>query len=94
MSVPSAPNITSIDSANESLIVNFIPPLNDGGFVIVNYSYSLDNGIIFKISNTYQSPIKINNLINGNTYEIIIKAINAMGMSDSSNMVVGIPINN
>jgi hypothetical protein len=94
MSVPSAPNITSIESANESLIVNFIPPIDDGGFMIVNYMYSLDNGNIFQYSNTYQSPIIINNLINGNTYEIIIKAINAMGMGDISNMVVGIPINN
>ena len=58
MSVSSSPNITSIDSANESLIVNFIPPLNDGVFMIVNYMYSLDNGNIFEYSNNYQSPIK------------------------------------
>jgi hypothetical protein len=30
-------------------------------------------------------------VINGNTYEIIIKAINAVGEGDNSNMIVGIP---
>lgn len=50
--------------------------------------------ICLSIQILIKTPIKINNLINGNTYEIIIKAINAMGMGDTSNMVVGIQINN
>jgi hypothetical protein len=57
MSVPSAPNIISINSQNESLLVNFIPPIDDGGFMIINYKYSLDNGNKFQYSNTYQNPI-------------------------------------
>lgn len=92
MSAPSAPNITLIESGNESLIINFDPPLNDGGYLIINYYYSLDNGITFIYSNCYKSPIIINNLINGNEYQIIIKAINAMGIGESSNMMIGIPL--
>ena len=90
MSAPSAPNITSIDSSNESLTVNF-KSTDDGEYPITNYIYSLDNGINYQFTSYYQSPILINNLINGTQYEVIIKAVNAMGFGEKSNMIVGIP---
>ena len=91
MSVPSAPFITSIDSGNESLTVIFNPPINDGGYPITNYFYSLDNGINYQYNMNNQSPIVITGLINGTQYEVVIKAVNAMGFGEKSNMVVGIP---
>jgi len=91
MSIPSSPYILSIDSENESLTVNFIPPQNDGGYPITYYLYSIDNGITYEYSNYYQSPIKINNLVNGVQYEIKIVAANAEGSGKESNMVIGVP---
>lgn len=90
MSAPSAPVITSIDSGNESLTINFTSP-DDGGYPITNYIYSLDNGINYQTTINYQSPIVITGLINGTQYEVIIKAVNAMGFGEKSNMVIGIP---
>ena len=91
MSAPSAPIITSIDSGNQTLSINFTPPVDDVGYPITNYIYSLDNGTNYQNTMNYQSPIVITGLINGTQYEVVIKAVNAIGFGEKSNMVVGIP---
>jgi chitodextrinase len=92
VTVPSAPTINSIDSSDSSLIVNFTPG-GDGGSAITNYKYSIDgtNYIAFDPATT-TSPVTITGLTNDTEYSVTIKAVNAIGDSDSSNSVSGTPV--
>ncbi len=87
--VPSAPTITSITIGNEELIVNFTAPLSDGGSAITDYDYSL-NEESFSAGQT-TSPITITGLTNGQSYEVRIIAVNAVGTGELSNMVLATP---
>jgi CshA-type fibril repeat protein len=90
--VPSAPFITSITPGYNSAIVNFRQDDN-GGTLITNYKYSTDNGITFTPFSpaNSNSPLTISGLTNGNSYNIVIKAVNNIGDSDSSNILHVIP---
>jgi hypothetical protein len=88
---PSAPIINSIVSGNQELIVNFTPGLS-GGTPILSYEYSTNNGLSWLAISTTISPIVIPGLTNGTTYEVIIRAVNAVGSGESSNMVTGTPV--
>ena len=88
---PSEPTITSINSGNQQLMVNFTAPLENGGSIITNYEYSIDNGRTFNSSYTTSTPITIRGLTNGTNYPIVIRAINSRGVSRNSNMIVGRP---
>lgn len=89
-SVPDAPIITSIMTANELLVIQFTEPAN-GGSAITDYEYSIDNGTTFISSETTISPIVIGSLTNGTTYNVTIRAINSLGTGPSSNTVSGTP---
>jgi hypothetical protein len=91
-SVPSSPTITSINSNNQTLSVIFTIPTTDGDSPITDYEYSTDNGTNFTPAGTILSPITITGLTNGTTYDIIIRAINAVGNGQNSNMVQGTPV--
>lgn len=79
--VPSAPSITSINSGNTQLTVNFTAPVSDGGSAITNYKYSTDNGSTYTACSPTQttSPIVITGLTNGTSYDVKIRAINSNG---------------
>ena len=85
---PSAPLITSITAANQSATINFTQIPSDS--TITNYAYSM-NGINFIDFNPSQtaSPLTIDNLILGQTYNITIKAFKDVNglYSDASNSV-------
>ena len=87
--VPSAPTITSINSGNQELFVNFTPPTSDGGSMIIDYEYSVNGGIYS--SGTTESPIIISGLTNGNIYEIRLYPINVVGIGMASNPVFATP---
>jgi Fibronectin type III domain len=89
--IPSSPTITSIVSGNNQLIVNFIAPTYDGGSPITNYLYSTDNGASFTSSELATSPITITGLINGTTYNVVIRAVNSIGTGAPSNSYSATP---
>jgi len=96
-SVPTAPTITSVDSAREKLIVRFIPPTNNGGSSITNYKYSINNGV-YVYAGKIDTPIYVSTLADGVTplasgvtYSIKLKAVNVNGESEPSASVSAAP---
>ena len=88
---PTEPRITSINPSNQQLLVNFIAPINNGGSNITDYEYSINNGSTFTRNYNTISPILIRGLTNGTNYPVVIRAINNVGVSRNSNMIVGTP---
>lgn len=94
-----APIITGITGTPQSLSVDFTQ--TTGGLTITNYQYSTDNGDTFRELATpdITSPLTITTLssdgitplTNGVTYDVIIQAKTANGLSPLSNMVQGAP---
>ena len=62
---------------------------NGNELIINNYQYSLDNGKTYKLIDPPQtfSPITINGLTSGNTYNIMLRGINAFGHGAPSSVV-------
>lgn len=83
--VPGKPIITQITPSDESLSIAFEPPLT--GPNPTGYEYSF-----FKDAQTTTSPIVINNLVNGKTYNMTIRAFNSVGSGPESSMVPATPI--
>jgi hypothetical protein len=90
---PGAPSIALISAADSSVSVAFVPPTNDGGSAITNYQYSTDNGVtwVSRIPSSTASPILIDSLTNGTTYQIRIRAVNNTGAGAASAAVAAIP---
>jgi hypothetical protein len=88
--VPSAPGIKEVIPGDRQLLVYFYPPM-DGGTSITGYEYSLDGSSFIFTRNTV-SPMTINGLTNGQSYEIVIRAVNIVGHGPSSEPVEGIPV--
>jgi predicted RNA-binding protein with TRAM domain len=101
---PSAPVITGITAGNASLSVVFTTPTNTGGSNITSYKYSTDGGATFspRASGTTGTPLAISlqsatitpsvALVNTTSYNIQIKAVNAIGDSPASNTCIGVPV--
>jgi hypothetical protein len=84
--VPVKPTITSITPGNTIATVIFTAGF-DGGSPIINYLYALDSGSgfgPFVPAGTTTSPFIITGLTNGLTYQVKIKAVNAIGESSES----------
>ena len=95
LSAASAPSITSIAPASSSgtLSVAFTAPTSDGGAVISNYKYSLDDGAtwVTRSPSATTSPIVIQGLTNGTSYQIKLLAINSVGDGAASTAMPGTP---
>jgi predicted RNA-binding protein with TRAM domain len=89
---PSAPTITSITPGDQELSVAFTAGAT-GGAAISNYKYSTDGGTSFTAVSpaTTTSPITITSLINGTTYDVQIKAVNAQGDGIATATTQGTP---
>jgi len=90
--VPDAPSITGIGSANRTLTVEFEAPAFDGGAEITAYEYSVDGGDTWVESTSSSSPIVIGGLVNGETYEVLVRAINEAGAGTASDPVEASPL--
>ena len=88
--VPGTPVITNIVAGDQELIINFTAPSN-GGTPITDYLYSINGGITFTSSNDITSPITITGLTNNVTYQVSIKAVNAIGTGIASPNITGTP---
>lgn len=89
--LPAAPILTQITGANQSIIVVFTESYN-GGSSLTNYQYSLDGGATFTSTNSIASPLIINGLTNGTSYSVILRAVNAVGVSPWSNSLTTTPV--
>jgi hypothetical protein len=88
---PTSPTIDSIDPSHSQLLVNFTPPVSDGGSAITDYKYSKNNGTTWELANTTSSPILISGLNDGQSYDVVIRAINSVGEGAVSNSVSSTP---
>lgn len=77
---PSAPTALSATAGFNFLTVSFTPG-NDGGSSITNYKYSIDGGTSYTALSPIDtvSPITITGLMNGTTYQVKLRAVNAVG---------------
>lgn len=95
-SLPSEPSISTISkpTIGQSLDVAFTPPSSNGGAELTTYQYSLNAGTTWTTrgdSQTVTSPMRISGLVNGNTYQVAIRALNPQGAGVASSVVVGSP---
>lgn len=89
---PAAPTINSITAGNTQLSVAFTAG-NNGGSTITNYKYSTNGGSSFTACSPSQttSPILINGLTNGTSYDIQILAVNIAGDGTASTTTSATP---
>ena len=89
---PGAPVITSVVSANQSVRVAFTPA-TPRGLVVTNYQYSIDDGSTWVTRSpvSVSSPLTIEGLTNGTSYQIRIRGVNARGAGIESDAITGIP---
>lgn len=98
---PSAPTALVATGGNAQVSVAFTAGAT-GGSAITSYKYSTDNGSTFRTrqTGTTASPVVITTLssdgttplVNGNTYQIQLKAVNAIGDGTASAAVSGTPV--
>ncbi|MBI1350148.1 MAG: hypothetical protein GC156_03420 [Actinomycetales bacterium] len=86
VTAPAAPTITSITPGNGMLTVDFTAASN-GGSAITKYQYSLNGGAWADMSGGTSSPLTITGLSNGTSYNVRIRAVNAIGPGAASNTV-------
>jgi hypothetical protein len=98
---PNTPTILFGESGDKEILIYFTAgkPVDDP---VTNYKYSTDGGATFRefspsdtispLSITSTSSAPYNPLVNGISYTVLIKAINAIGDSEISNDVTVIPL--
>ena len=88
---PDAP-VISITGADRALVVTFVAPAN-GGTPIINYEYSVDDGITWWLRSpaSISSPLVIGAVDNGTAYSTRLRAVNAVGSGTLSNSVIAVP---
>ena len=69
-----------------SITVNFSAPINNGGFSITNYQYSIDNGTtwVTRTPEVITSPITITGLNDATTYQVKLRAVTPYGFGTAS----------
>jgi hypothetical protein len=90
--LPAPPTALTAIAGNGEARISFTPG-SDGGSPITNYKYSLDGSTYIPLSPTSStSPITIPGLVNGSTYTVYLKAVNAAGESIASTSVNVTPV--
>ena len=98
--VAGAPTINSVIGSDERLTVAFTAPASTGGATITNYEYSTDNASTWKVFSpaTTSTPLVITQrsdtadaLVNGTTYEVMVRAVNSAGTGVASAAMAGLP---
>lgn len=93
VTVPSAPVITSVTRGDRSATIAFATPTSNGGAAISNYAYSINGGATFTPFAPARSgsPVTIAGLVNGVTYQVRLRALNALGAGAASAAVAVTP---
>jgi uncharacterized cupredoxin-like copper-binding protein len=88
---PAQPTITGVVRSNHTLTVS-VGDGSDGGAAITNWQYSTDGGTSWQSAASATSPLTITTLsvngstqiANGTSYPIVVRAVNAAGVSAAS----------
>lgn len=91
--IPDAPTSLSATSGNAQVAISFTPGSN-GGSAIINYEYSIDNGVTFTEFNPATgavSSVIITGLANETSHNIKLRAINGVGTGAPSSTVTSTP---
>lgn len=90
---PAAPTGLSVTPGNTQVTISFTPG-SDGGSIILNYEYSIDNGATFSEFNPDTgavSSVVITGLTNEITYDIKLRAVSAVGTGVASATITATP---
>jgi titin len=83
--VPGAPVITEVEMTGSEATVEYTTPSTDGGQSITSYEYSIDNGDSWVSTNSAAvMSVQITNLVEGETYQIAVRAVNSAGAGSSA----------
>jgi beta-lactam-binding protein with PASTA domain len=77
--VPGTPSFTVSFITNTSFRIDLTPPASDGGSQIIRYQHSLNNGVTWTNDFTNTGPITVSNLTPGTSYQVALRAVNAIG---------------
>ena len=83
--VPSAPTTLVATPGNTTASITFTAA-STGGYAISTYQYSL-NGGAWTSAGTAASPVNLTGLLNGTTYAVQLRAVNAVGAGAASGTV-------
>jgi hypothetical protein len=99
---PSAPTVTAT-GADSSINLSWTPP-NDGGSLITGYQVSTDDGTTWTATATTSTntvvngnvvttvAATINDLTNGTSYSVQVRAVNSAGYGTASTPVAAVPV--
>ena len=85
--IPDAPTNLVVTPINTGGMIQFTAPASDGGSAITNYEYSTDNGATWVTPSpaVTSSPLIISSgLTNCTSYQVKIRAVNALGSGTAS----------
>jgi hypothetical protein len=88
---PGAPMIMSVTPGNGQLTVSFGAPSSDGGSPITDYEYSIDGGASFMPRLSTSTTFVIGSLMNGSSYNVQVRAVNAAGRGTATSSWAGTP---
>jgi len=88
--VPGAPTGLVAAPANRAASISFVAPASNGGSPILRYEYSLDGATWFAPRRS-SSPVEVPNLVNGTSYQVRLRAVNAAGPGPASEPVTVAP---
>ena len=90
----SAPTNLVVNPSNQTLLINFSPPLLlPGQDSITGYEYQLNSDGIWRPSLTTSPLIQISGLTNNTTYSVQVRAVNSTGKGSTSLSISGTPVN-
>jgi len=89
---PAAPTIDSATAGSGFISINFTPGSTYGS-AITNYQFSTNNGLNWTVRSPVETttPLTISGLTNGTSYQVRIRAVSAVGTSDSSTSITATP---
>lgn len=89
--VPDAPTIDLYTPGNGSLRIVVSPPASNGGSPITGYQYEITDGTTRVENHPVAGQYIITGLVNGVEYRVVVRAINAAGMSADSAAIFATP---
>jgi hypothetical protein len=80
--IPEPPTDVSGARGDSAITVSFMPPADNGGALIIDYTATAYNGITSASTQiTSASPVELSGLTNGTAYTVKVKARNEIGFS-------------
>jgi len=83
---PDAPTLSDVDAGDESVSATFTDGDDNGESIDVR-QYTLDGGITWVGATLDAGTLSVDGLVNGETYDLCVRAANAIGYSESSDCV-------